>query len=220
MLRLVAVSLMMLGLVVFLFQVPTLGFSLFGDDTKQINYPPNALRDADLSNPDYFGPEEATEDSKTWVKRTKAMTKGMTIEAFDAVGLRTLKEGCSGMLGDKLIGKYNKVGFGAGEAQGQICNMFVSNSVVTALSPLKGGGFATDDKGRLIIRHTSTLGTLRMGASKGKSGDCMNIKMARKKPKEFGKNPETLVAWELYNRGIENLSLSMDCNGPGAIFGF
>jgi hypothetical protein len=212
-----------------------LGAYSIGFDTLQdaINKPlfkkevPYVIDDSKLTafDPSYYGPENASEASKLYVKHAKALALSMSTPNVKQFGWKKTEEVCTGagFFKSKLGGKYN-VPLDAEGATSGTCAMFVSNNMskVLSLSSL-GGMFRVQEDGRLLpfFYYQGSV----IGKSKSKEIVCSKVRLGartakRIATKEFGNNPETLVASQALAMTWEATMKSWTCDGVGGYIGW
>jgi hypothetical protein len=186
---------------------------------------PYVIDDAKLAalNPNYLGPEGATEASKLYVKHAKDMALSMSSENVAEYGWKQLETVCTsaGFAKNKLTNKYAGWPMDADGATAGACNMFVTNNVVKVLTLSPSvSGFRTQEDGRLIPHFM--FGGLK---SKGKEIICSDARLGaraakRMATKEFGNNPEVIPASEALAMTWEATRNSWQCDGVGGYIGW
>jgi hypothetical protein len=232
--RIKGVSLILM-LVLLLFQMGKSHAGVFDTMQDAVNKPlipkkvvPYNVDDAKLNamKPDYYGPEEASEASKLYVKHAKEMALSMSYANIKAVGWKELRDVCTsaGFFKNKMGGKYNGWPMDAEGATSSACSMFVSNNI-TKVMTFGGPGemFRVQEDGRLLPFFYYKGNAI--GSSKSKASVCSHVQLAartskRMTAKEFGNNPEVIPASEALAMTWDATLKSWECGGVGGYMGW
>jgi hypothetical protein len=176
-------------------------------------------------NPTYYGPDTASESSKRYVKHAKDIALSMSTANITTVGWKATKEVCTsaGFFKNKLAGQYKGWPLDAEGAVERACSMFTVDNIGKIMSLGSNALFKVQEDGRLLPLFYYTGNVL--GKSKSKEIVCSHTRLAartskRMTTKEFGKNPEVIIASEALAMTWEATLKSWECGGVSGYIGW